>query len=242
MTFNSRYKRILLKLSGELLKGTQDFGFDEVVITQLCEQIKEVNIAGVEVAIVVGGGNIFRGEAPFAAEMDRPTADTIGMLATLLNALILQECMERMGLEVRVLSPLPSPNVAEPFIRREADKYLKEGQIVVLACGTGSPFFTTDTAAALRANELKCDVLLKGTRVLGVYSDDPETTPDARFYDRISYNQVLREQLKVMDATAFALCRDNDMPVIIFDMTKQGNLKGVISGEKVGTLVSEKGD
>jgi len=242
MTEKPRYRRILLKLSGELLKGRHDFGFDEASINIFADQIKEVAVMGVQVALVTGGGNIFRGGAQFATNMDRTTADNIGMLATLINALMLQDNFEKKGIEVRILSAIPSPNIAEPFIRRRAVKHLEMGRVVIFACGTGSPFFTTDTAAALRANEINADVLLKGTKVRGVFSADPAQNPDAHFFEAISYDDVLAQNLKVMDAAAFAVCRDNNLPIIVFDVTKAGNLRRVVMGEPVGTLVGGKSD
>lgn len=229
------YKRILLKLSGELLKGDRDFGFDPASLKKYAAQIKRVMEAGVQPAIVVGGGNVFRGAAAFG--MERAVADSVGMLATLMNALMLEDVFEKMGVKTAVLSAIPVHNVAEPMVRRRAIQRLEEGRVALFACGTGNPFFTTDTAAALRANEIGADVLLKGTRVRGVFSGDPEKDPDARFYEDISYGQVLKDDLRVMDAAAFALCRDNDLPVIVFDVTKDDALERIVRGEKVGTLV-----
>ena len=237
MTLKPKYNRILLKISGELLKGGHDFGFDGKNISSFGDQIHSIVRMGVQVALVVGGGNIFRGGSPFAADMDRTTADNIGMLATLINALMLQDTFEKKGMEVRILSAIPAPNVAEPFIRRRAIRHLESGRIVVFACGTGSPFFTTDTAAALRANEVDADVLIKGTKVRGVFSADPEKDPSAQFFKSITYSEVLTRNLKVMDAASFAMCRDNNLPIIIFDLTQPENLKGVVLGESVGTLV-----
>ncbi len=237
MPSKPKYKRVLLKISGELLKGRHEFGFDGAAINDFGEQIQEVVDLGVQIALVVGGGNIFRGGAPFAQEMDRTTADNIGMLATLINALMLQDAFEKRGMEVRLLSAIPSSNIAEPFIRRRAIGHLKAGRVVLFACGTGSPFFTTDTAGALRANEIEADVLLKGTKVRGVFSADPQKDPSAQFFQTITYSEVLRRNLKVMDAAAFALCRDNHLPVIIFDFTHKGNLKRILLGEPIGTLV-----
>lgn len=232
-----KYKRVLLKISGELLKGNLDFGFSGDVIRSFGRQVSVLVEMGVETALVVGGGNIFRGGARFAEDMDRTTADNVGMLATLINALMLQDAFEKLGMEVRILSAIPSPNVAEPFIRRRAIQHLERGRVVVFACGTGSPFFTTDTAAALRANEIEADVLLKGTKVRGVFSSDPEEDPEAEFFENITYDDVLRRNLKIMDAAAFAMCRDNDLPIIVFDMTKPGNLEAVTLGKPVGTIV-----
>jgi len=236
-----KYKRVLLKISGELLKGSYDFGFDTHVINDFVKQVQSVVSMGVELALVVGGGNIFRGVGPFAHDMDRTTADNIGMLATLINALMLQDAFEKKGIDVRILSAIPAPNVAEPFIRRRALKHLEEGRVVIFACGTGSPFFTTDTAAALRACEIDADVLLKGTKVQGVFSADPEQDPHALFYDRISYDDVLSRNLKVMDAAAFAMCRDNNLPIIVFDFTRPNNLKNIVLGKPLGTLVKGEG-
>jgi len=237
MSAKPKYKRILLKISGELLKGSYDFGFDSRVIKDFVKQVQSVVRLGVELALVVGGGNIFRGVGPFAHDMDRTTADNIGMLATLINALMLQDAFEKKGIEVRILSAIPSPNVAEPFIRRRALKHLEEGRVVIFACGTGSPFFTTDTAAALRACEIDADVLLKGTKVRGVFSADPEQDPKALFYDRISYDDVISRNLKIMDAAAFAMCRDNNLPIIVFDFNQPNNLKNIVLGKPIGTLV-----
>ena len=237
MSGKPKYRRVLLKLSGELMKGGHDFGFDEVAINEFGDQILEVNQLGVQVALVVGGGNIFRGGAPFAAHMDRTTADNIGMLATLLNALMLQDAFEKKGMHIRILSAIPSPNIAEPFIRRKALEHLKAGRVVVFACGTGSPFFTTDTAAALRANEIEADVLLKGTKVRGVFSTDPQKDPEAQFFKSITYSEVLKRNLQVMDTAAFAMCRDNNMPIIVYDATKRDSLRRAVMGEEVGTLV-----
>ncbi len=237
MMLAPRYNRILLKLSGELLKGTHEFGFDESVIRDFGAQICDVVSLGVQVSIVVGGGNIFRGGAPFAENMDRTTADNVGMLATLINALMLQDAFEKQGMAVRILSAIPSPNIAEPFIRRRAVEHLKAGKVVIFACGTGSPFFTTDTAAALRACEVEADVLLKGTKVRGVFSSDPAKDSSARFYESISYEEVLLNNLKVMDTAAFAMCRDNNLPIIVFNMTAPGNLRQAVLGKSVGTLV-----
>lgn len=240
MPSEPKYRRILLKLSGELLKGKQDFGFDGSVIRDFGKQISEIVHSGVQVAVVVGGGNIFRGGGPFAADMDRTTADNIGMLATLINALMLRDAYERLGLNVRILSAIPSPNIAEPFVRREAIRHLESGRVVLFACGTGSPFFTTDTAAALRANEIEAEVLIKGTKVRGVFSADPVVDPAAEFYEDISYEDVLQKNLRVMDAAAFAMCRDNHLPIIVFDITENNNLKRVVMGDSVGTLVGKE--
>jgi len=239
MVSDPKYKRILLKISGELLKGKFEFGFDTEVIQDFGRQIREVTQLGVQVALVVGGGNIFRGVGPYAHDMDRTTADNIGMLATLINTLMIQDVFEKKGMDVRILSAVPSPNIAEPFIRRRALKHLEAGRIVLFACGTGSPFFTTDTAAALRANEIDADVLLKGTKVRGVFSDDPEKKPSARFFENISYDEVLSQNLKIMDATAFAMCRDNSLPIIVFDLSQPENLLKIVKGEPVGTMVSK---
>jgi uridylate kinase len=231
------YGRILLKISGAMLKGKSDFGFDIDIINTIGRQVRSIANSGVEVAMVVGGGNIFRGGDAFATNMDRTTADNIGMLATLQNALMLQDAFEKLGMNVRILSAIPSPNIAEPFIRRRAISHLKAGHVVIFACGTGSPFFTTDTAAALRANEIDADVLIKGTRVRGIFSADPEKDPSASFLESVTYREALTKNLKVMDATAFAMCQNNNLPIIVFDFSLEGNLERLIKGDSIGTLV-----
>jgi len=232
-----KYKRILLKLSGEALMGDDSYGINRDVIGRIVSEIGEVTRLGVEVAVVIGGGNIFRGVAPAAAGMDRATADYMGMLATVMNALALQDAMRGAGLIARVQSALTIEQVAEPYIRGKALRYLEEGKIVIFGAGTGNPFFTTDTAAALRASEMGAQVVLKATKVDGVYTADPKTNPEATRYDRISFDEAIAKNLKVMDATALALCRDQKMPLCVFSIFKHGALKRVVLGEDEGTLV-----
>lgn len=232
-----KYKRILLKLSGEALMGDDSYGINRDVIERIVSEIGEVTRLGVEVAVVIGGGNIFRGVAPAAAGMDRATADYMGMLATVMNALALQDAMRRAGLIARVQSALTIEQVAEPYIRGKALRYLEEGKVVIFGAGTGNPFFTTDTAAALRASEMEAQVVLKATKVDGVYTADPKTNPEATRYDRISFDEAIAKNLKVMDATALALCRDQKMPLCVFSIFKHGALKRVVMGEDEGTLV-----
>jgi len=232
-----KYKRILLKLSGEALMGDDSYGINRDVIDRIVSEIGDVIRLGVEVAVVIGGGNIFRGVAPAAAGMDRATADYMGMLATVMNALALQDAMRRAGLIARVQSALTIEQVAEPYIRGKALRYLEEGKVVIFGAGTGNPFFTTDTAAALRASEMEAQVVLKATKVDGVYTADPKTNPEATRYDRISFDEAIAKNLKVMDATALALCRDQKMPLCVFSIFKHGALKRVVLGEDEGTLV-----
>ena len=232
-----KYKRILLKLSGEALMGDDSYGINRDVIDRIVSEIGDVTRLGVEVAVVIGGGNIFRGVAPAAAGMDRATADYMGMLATVMNALALQDAMRRAGLIARVQSALTIEQVAEPYIRGKALRYLEEGKIVIFGAGTGNPFFTTDTAAALRASEMEAQVVLKATKVDGVYTADPKTDPQATRYDRISFDEAIAKNLKVMDATALALCRDQKMPLCVFSIFKHGALLRVVLGEDEGTLV-----
>jgi uridylate kinase len=232
-----KYKRILLKLSGEALMGDDSYGINRDVIDRIVSEIGDVTRLGVEVAVVIGGGNIFRGVAPAAAGMDRATADYMGMLATVMNALALQDAMRRAGLIARVQSALTIEQVAEPYIRGKALRYLEEGKIVIFGAGTGNPFFTTDTAAALRASEMEAEVVLKATKVDGVYTADPKTNPEATRYDHLSFDEAIAKNLKVMDATALALCRDQKMPLCVFSIFKHGALKRVVLGEDEGTLV-----
>ncbi|MDA8114384.1 MAG: UMP kinase [Acidithiobacillus sp.] len=231
------YSRILLKLSGEALMGEGQYGVDREVVQRMAREIKDVSDAGVQVAIVIGGGNIFRGMAKAAEGMDRATADYMGMLATVMNALAVQDALEHLGLPTRVLSALHIEQVAEPYIRRRAIRHLEKGRVVIFGAGTGNPFFTTDTAASLRAVEINAEVVLKGTKVDGVYTDDPVTHPEAMRYRELSYSQVLEQNLQVMDATAITLCRDNDMPIIVFSINKSGALMRVMLGEEEGTSV-----
>lgn len=232
-----KYKRILLKLSGEALMGDDSYGINRGVIDRIVSEIGEVARLGVEVAVVIGGGNIFRGVAPAAAGMDRATADYMGMMATVMNALALQDAMRRAGIMARVQSALTIEQVAEPYIRGKALRYLEEGKIVIFGAGTGNPFFTTDTAAALRAVEMGAEVVLKATKVDGVYTADPKTNPDAKRYEHLSFDEAIAKNLKVMDATALALCRDQKMPLCVFSIFKPGALKSVVLGEDEGTLV-----
>jgi len=231
------YKRILLKLSGEALMGEDLYGINRTTIDRIVAEIAAVAALGLEIAVVIGGGNIFRGVAPAAAGMDRATADYMGMLATVMNALALQDAMRRGGLNARVQSALNIEQVVEPYIRGKAMRYLEEGKIVIFAAGTGNPFFTTDTAAALRGTEMGCDIVLKGTKVDGVYSADPKTNPKARRYTRVSFDEAINQNLKVMDATALTLCRDQKLPINVFSIFKAGALKRVVMGEDEGTLV-----
>ena len=231
------YQRILLKLSGEALMGDQPFGIDPKVTTQIAKDIQEIQALGVQTAIVIGGGNLFRGLAASAKGMDRATADYMGMLATVINGLAVQDALEHHGIPTRVASAIEMHAVAEPFIRRRAVRHLEKGRVVVFAAGTGNPYFTTDTAAALRAMEMKADVILKATKVDGIYTADPMTHPDATKYDEISYLNVLERGLRVMDATAISLCMDNKLPIVVFNLRTGGNLRRVVMGEKVGTTV-----
>jgi uridylate kinase len=231
------YKRILLKLSGEALMGEDSYGINRATISRIVNEIKEVVELGVLVAVVIGGGNIFRGVAPAAEGMDRATADYMGMLATVMNALALQDAMRHIGLKARVQSALNIEQVAEPYIRGKAMRYLEEGRVVIFGAGTGNPFFTTDTAAALRGMEMNADIVLKATKVDGVYTDDPKTHPDAMRYKTLSFDEAIVKNLKVMDATALTLCRDQKLPISVFSIFKQGALKRVVMGEDEGTRV-----
>jgi uridylate kinase len=232
------YKRALLKLSGEALMGEQQFGVDPAVATRIARDVGEIQGLGVETAIVIGGGNIFRGLAASARGMDRATADYMGMLATVINALALQDALEQQGINTRVVTAIEMRAVAEPFIRRRAIRHLEKGRVVIFAAGTGNPYFTTDTAAALRAMEIKADVILKGPKVDGIYTADPMIDTAATKYDTISYLQVLERQLKVMDATAISLCMDNKLPIVVFNLRQAGNIRKVVLGEAIGTTVS----
>ncbi len=231
------YRRILLKLSGEALMGADAYGINRSVIERVAQDLKSVVATGVQLAIVVGGGNIFRGVAPAAQGMNRAAADQIGMLATVINSLALQEALERVGLAVRVQSALRIDQAVEPYIRRRAIRHLEQGRVVIFAGGTGNPFFTTDTAASLRAMEIGADIVLKGTKVDGIYDRDPVKHPDASRYDEITFSKVLEDQLKVMDATSIALCRDQNLPVRVFNINKPGMLLRIVCGEREGTLV-----
>jgi len=229
---------ILLKLSGEALAGTQEYGIDPAVATRIAQDIAEIQSLGVQTAVVIGGGNIFRGLAASARGMERSTADYMGMLATVINALALQDALEHNGVATRVLTAIEMRAVAEPFIRRRAVRHLEKGRVVVFAAGTGNPYFTTDTAAALRAMEMKAEVILKATKVDGIYTADPVQHPEATRFDRISYLQVLQDQLRVMDATAISLCMDNKLPILVFNLKTPGNIRRVVMGEAIGTLVT----
>jgi uridylate kinase len=231
------YKRILLKLSGEALLGEQQYGVDPAVTAQIARDVQEVQGLGVQVGIVIGGGNIFRGVAASARGMDRATGDYMGMLATVVNALALQDALERQGVETRVMSAIEMREVAEPFIPRRALRHLEKGRAVIFAAGTGHPYFTTDTAAALRATEIRADVLMKATKVDGIYTADPFKDPTATKYDSISYIQALEQRLQVMDATALSLCMDNHMPIMIFNLRTPGNLRRAVLGDAVGSVV-----
>ena len=235
---NYKYKRILLKLSGEALQGEQGYGIDPKVISEIASQIAQIVDGGVELAITVGGGNIFRGLAGAAEGMDRAQADYIGMLATIMNALALQEGLERAGVDTRVQSAISMQEVAEPYIRRKAIRHLEKGRVVIFAGGTGNPYFTTDTPAALRACEIDAEAILKATQVDGIYDSDPHANPDATKFDEISYMEVLSRELHVMDSTATTLCMDNGIPIIVFNLHKPGNIDCVLKGEHVGTTVS----
>jgi uridylate kinase len=232
------YRRILLKLSGEALMGEQQFGVDPAVTARIARDVAEIQSMGVETAIVIGGGNIFRGLVASARGMDRATADYMGMLATVINALALQDALERHGIVTRTVTAIEMCAVAEPFIRRRAIRHLEKGRVVIFAAGTGNPYFTTDTAAALRAMEIKAEVILKGTKVDGVYTADPMVDKEATKYPTISYLQVLERQLKVMDATAISLCMDNKLPIVVFNLREAGNIGRVVTGEPIGTTVS----
>ena len=231
------YKKILLKLSGEALIGDQEFGISSDVITSYAKQIKEIADLGVEVSIVIGGGNIFRGISGAAQGVDRVTGDHMGMLATVINSLALQNSIEKLGVPTRVQTAIEMPKVAEPFIKRRAQRHLEKGRVVIFGAGTGNPYFTTDTAAALRAIEMETDVVIKATKVDGIYDKDPVKYPDAKKYETVTYNEVLAKDLKVMDATAISLCRENKLPIIVFNSLVEGNLKKVVMGEHIGTTV-----
>ncbi|HTV66398.1 MAG TPA: UMP kinase [Bryocella sp.] len=233
------YKRVLLKISGEALAAGQGFGVDNHRVHEIAGELAEVHRLGVEIAIVVGGGNFFRGVAEQAKHMDRVSADHMGMLATVINALALQDALEKRDVFTRVMSAIEMNQVAEPFIRRRAIRHLEKGRIVVFAGGTGNPYFSTDTAASLRAMEIKADAILKATKVDGIYTDDPVLVKDATMFDQISYMEVLRRGLRVMDATAIALCRENNLPIVIFNLNQSGNIRRVVLGERVGSLVHQ---
>jgi uridylate kinase len=235
------YRRIVLKLSGEALAGSQGYGIDPPVLDRVASEVREVVALGVQVALVIGGGNIFRGIAASAGGMDRATADYMGMLATVINALALQDALEKTGLQTRVLSAIEMRAVAEPYIRRRAMRHLEKGRVVIFAAGTGNPFFTTDTAGALRAVEIGADAIMKATKVDGIYSADPKQDPTAQRLERMTYIEVLNRGLQVMDAAAISLCMDNKLPIIVFDLTRSGNIKRIVLGEAVGSIVSSGG-
>jgi len=240
MSVELKYRRILLKLSGEAL-GPQGYGIDAETVRRLAGEVKRVHDLGVEIAMVIGGGNIWRGADAAATGIDRATADYVGMLATVMNSLVMQDAMEKLGIITRVQTAIEMPPVAEPFIRRRAEHHLEKGRIVILAAGSGNPFFTTDTAAALRAVELSAQVLLKATKVDGIYDDDPMRNAQAHKFEQLSYMQALNMGLKVMDSTALSLCKDNEMPIIVFNLHQHGALEAIARGEKCGTLVSSDG-
>ena len=237
---NPRYNRVLLKLSGEALAGEAAHGIDLGVVTSIAGQVKRVHGLGVQVALVVGGGNIFRGLAASERGFDRATGDYMGMLATVINALALQDALERLGLPARTMTAIQMPQVAEPYIRRRAVRHLEKGRVVILAAGTGNPYFTTDTTAALRAVEIEADVILKATKVDGVYTADPLRDPSATKIDRIDYLEALNKGIEVMDNTALTLCMDNGVPIVVFDLLREGNIERVILGEEIGTLVGAR--
>jgi len=234
-----RFNRILLKLSGEALMGTGQFGIDQDAVASLAQEVKAARDQGFELCLVIGGGNIFRGMAGAAKGMDRAQADYMGMLATVMNALAMQNALEQVGVETRVQSAIKMDQVCEPVIRRRAERHLAKGRVVIFAAGVGSPYFTTDTGAALRAAEMKCDALFKGTSVDGIYDADPKQVPTAKRYDAIGYDRVLGDDLKVMDASAVALCRDNDIPIVVFNIRQPGNLAEVLAGGGIATIVQD---
>jgi len=238
MTATPKYKRILLKLSGEALAGNQAYGIDPEVIAGIAVEIKEVVALGVQVALVIGGGNIFRGVSAASKGMDRASADHMGMLATMMNSLAMQDALEAAGVLTRVQSAIEMQQIAEPYIRRRAERHLEKGRVVIFGAGTGNPYFTTDTAASLRAMEMHAEVILKATKVDGVYSADPKKDKTAVKFESLTYLDVLQKNLQVMDATATSLCMDNNLPIIVFDLTRSGNIKRVVLGEKIGTTVS----
>ena len=238
-TSSLAYSRILLKLSGEALCARQGYGIDADTVRRVASEIQRVHTLGVQVALVIGGGNIWRGADAAATGIDRATADYMGMLATVMNSLAMQDAMEKLGIMTRVQTAIEMPPIAEPFIRRRAVRHLEKGRVVILAAGSGNPFFTTDTAAALRAVELNAQILLKATKVDGVYDDDPMRNPNARKFEELSYMRALNMGLKVMDSTALSLCKDNHLPIVVFDLNQEGALEALMRGEKYGTLVHE---
>jgi uridylate kinase len=238
-TKSAKPKRIVLKISGEAMMGSLGYGIDPIVNDSIASEIKEAHDSGTELAIVIGGGNIFRGlKAAASGGMDRSTADYMGMLATMMNGLALQDALEKLGVFTRVLTAIEMRQLAEPYIRRRAIRHLEKGRVVIFVCGTGNPYFTTDTAAALRAIEIDADMIMKATKVDGVYTKDPMKFKDAKRYEKLGYMEVLEKQLKVMDATAISLCMDNNLPIVVFDMTKKGNIGRAVKGQKIGTVIS----
>jgi len=240
MTPKLKYKKILLKLSGEALLGEREYGIDPKINQVIAKQLKELKDLGAQIVIVIGGGNIFRGYTASIAGMDRATADYMGMIATVMNALALQEALEKTGVSSRVLTAISMPQVAEPYIRRRAIRHLEKGRIVICAAGSGNPYFSTDTAASLRALEIGCDVILKATKVGGVYDKDPMKHQDAKLYKELDYLEILNNGLKVMDSTAVSLCMDNKIPMVVFNLLEEGNIKKAILGERVGTIINSK--
>jgi uridylate kinase len=237
MSQKLKYSRVLLKISGEALMGEQSFGIDVSMTSRIAEEIGRAHAQGLEIGLVIGGGNIFRGLSAAAAGIERTTADYMGMLATIMNALAMQSALEHIGLETRVMSAIPMTTVCEPYIRRRASRHMEKGRIVIFAAGTGNPFFTTDTAAALRAAEMGCEALLKGTKVDGVYDADPVTNPDATRFDKLSYLDVINKDLKVMDASAVTLMRDNGIPIVVFSIAEAGRFEDVVQGKGVSTII-----
>ncbi len=235
----SRYTRVLLKLSGEALMGEGKYGISAQTLSTIAQDVKDVIDLGVEVALTIGGGNIFRGVSGATEGMDRSSADYMGMLATVINSMALQDAFEKLGVQTRIQTAIEMHQVAEPYIRRRAIRHLEKGRVVIFAAGTGNPYFTTDTAASLRAMEIHADVLLKATKVDGVYSDDPKKNPSATKFRTLSYIDVLKKNLKVMDSTAISLCMDNDLPIVVFDLTRRGNIRRVVTGEDIGTTVGK---
>jgi len=232
------YSRILLKLSGEVLSGDQEYGIDPIKASNLANEIKDVHQMGIGIALVIGAGNIFRGIKAASKGMDRVTGDYLGMLATIMNAISIQDALEKLDVETRTLSAITVTQISEPYIRRRALRHLEKNRVVILAGGTGNPYFTTDTAAALRATELKAEILLKATKVNGVFDKDPELNQDAKHYEEITYSDVISKNLRIMDMTAITLCKENDLPIRVFDVNQKGNLKDILSGKKLGTIIS----
>ncbi len=233
------YRRVILKLSGEMLKGEESFGIDQPSVQFIADEIRSIHELGVEVGVVIGGGNIFRGSSEAARDMKRAVADQVGMLATVINALMLQDALELMGTKTRVMTAIAMANIAEPYIRRRAERHMEKGRVVIFGAGTGNPFFTTDSAAALRANELDADAVLKGTKVDGIYTSDPAKDPNARFLPTCTYERAIKENLKVMDAAALALCRDNAMPIVVYNLSPGNTRRAVVNGD-IGTKVTKE--